>query len=254
MTNNTNQSSCPMMCWIIAALAGLFILVLGLALWDLMLMQAIFFGAVVFIIFGFLFSWLFCSGQSTPMGNSAPAVDDAPVEMTSARATQVTEPAASAREQENVVQIKASTPLPGETDLASRKGTWTYAAESSAAASTSAPSAAVASDDFDGDGVLEGTDEGTKPEALSAPRGGAADDLKRIKGIGPKLEKLCNEMGVYHFDQIAGWNADEVAWMNANLQGFKGRVSRDEWVAQAKLLASGGETEFSKRVDDGDVY
>ena len=254
MTNNTNQSSCPMMCWIIAALAGLFILVLSLALWDLMLMQAIFFGAVVFIVLGFLFSWLFCSGQSAPVGNSAPDTDDAPVETTSARATQVSEPAASAREQEQAVEIKASTPLPGETDLASRKGTWAYEADSSAAASTSAPLAEVASDDFDGVGVLEGTGEGTQPEALSAPRGGAADDLKRIKGIGPKLEKLCNEMGVYHFDQIAGWNADEVAWMNANLKGFKGRVSRDEWVAQAKLLASGGETEFSKRVDDGDVY
>jgi predicted flap endonuclease-1-like 5' DNA nuclease len=61
-------------------------------------------------------------------------------------------------------------------------------------------------------------------------------------------------MGFYHFDQIAAWTADEVAWVNANLQGFKGRVSRDEWVAQAKLLASGAETEFSKRVDKGGVY
>ncbi len=94
MTNNTNQSSCPMMCWIIAALAGLFILVLGLALWDLMLMQAIFFGAVVFIILGFLFSWLFCSGQSTAVGNSASAVDDATVETTSAPAALVAEPVA----------------------------------------------------------------------------------------------------------------------------------------------------------------
>ena len=48
--------------------------------------------------------------------------------------------------------------------------------------------------------------------------------------------------------------ADEVAWVDANLQGFKGRVSRDRWVEQARTLASGGETEFSKRVEDGDVY
>jgi predicted flap endonuclease-1-like 5' DNA nuclease len=45
-----------------------------------------------------------------------------------------------------------------------------------------------------------------------------------------------------------------VAWVDANLQGFKGRVTRDNWIAQAKILASGGETEFSKRVEDGDVY
>jgi predicted flap endonuclease-1-like 5' DNA nuclease len=61
-------------------------------------------------------------------------------------------------------------------------------------------------------------------------------------------------MGYYHFDQIAAWTDKEVAWVDENLQGFKGRVSRDNWVDQAKILASGGETEFSKRVDEGDVY
>jgi predicted flap endonuclease-1-like 5' DNA nuclease len=89
---------------------------------------------------------------------------------------------------------------------------------------------------------------------LSAAREGGPDNLKEIKGIGPKLEKLCHSMGVFHFDQIASWGPQEVAWMDANLQGFRGRVTRDDWVGQAKILASGGETEFSKRVDDGDVY
>ena len=59
---------------------------------------------------------------------------------------------------------------------------------------------------------------------------------------------------VLHFDQIANWTEAEVAWVNANLEGFKGRVSRDGWVEQAKILASGEDTEFSKRVDKGDVY
>lgn len=108
--------------------------------------------------------------------------------------------------------------------------------------------------DFDGDGVVEGTDEGTKPAALDGPRDGQGDDLKQIKGIGPKLEKLCNSLGFWHFDQIAAWSSDEVAWVDANLTGFKGRVSRDNWVAQAKTLAQGGETEFSNRVKKGDVY
>lgn len=107
--------------------------------------------------------------------------------------------------------------------------------------------------DFDGDGVVEGSFEGTRPEALDGPRGGVADDLKRIKGVGPKMETLCNSLGFYHFDQIANWNPNEVAWVDANLEGFKGRVTRDAWVSQAKLLATGGETEFSKRVDEGDV-
>lgn len=114
--------------------------------------------------------------------------------------------------------------------------------------------AASQGEDFDGDGIEEGTDEGAKPATLAQARGGQPDDLKQIKGIGPKLEQLCNKLGFYHFDQIANWTAQEVAWVDANLEGFKGRVSRDEWVAQAKVLAEGGETAFSKRVEDGDVY
>ncbi|WP_306116638.1 MULTISPECIES: NADH-quinone oxidoreductase subunit E [unclassified Roseovarius] len=97
-------------------------------------------------------------------------------------------------------------------------------------------------------------DAGTKPEALSAARDGKADDLKQIKGVGPKLEGLLNSHGIYHFDQIANWSDEEVAWADQSLVGFKGRVSRDNWVEQAKLLASGKGTEFSDRVKKGDVY
>ena len=101
---------------------------------------------------------------------------------------------------------------------------------------------------------VEALEDSVRPEALSGARNGGADDLKMIKGVGPKLEIMLNELGFYHFDQIAGWSAAEVAWVNDNLTGFKGRVSRDNWVEQARKLASGQETEFSKRVSDGDVY
>ncbi|WP_439141798.1 NADH:quinone oxidoreductase [Pseudooctadecabacter sp.] len=93
-----------------------------------------------------------------------------------------------------------------------------------------------------------------KPEMMSKPRGGAGDDLKQIKGVGPKLEKMLNGMGVWHFDQVAGWRKKEVEWVDENLEGFKGRVSRDEWVKQAKVLAKGGTTDFSKKVKKGGVY
>lgn len=96
--------------------------------------------------------------------------------------------------------------------------------------------------------------DGAKPQALDGPRDGKADDLKQIKGVGPKLEGLLNGLGIYHFAQIAGWSADEVAWVDENIIGFKGRVTRDNWVEQANTLAEGGETEFSKRVEEGDVY
>jgi NADH-quinone oxidoreductase subunit E len=96
--------------------------------------------------------------------------------------------------------------------------------------------------------------EATRPAALEAPRDGKADDLKKIKGVGPKLEELLHSLGIYHFGQIAAWGPSEVAWMDSNLEGFFGRVTRDDWVGQAKVLAAGDETEFSKRVDEGDVY
>jgi len=76
-----------------------------------------------------------------------------------------------------------------------------------------------------------------KPALLSEARGGKADDLKKIKGVGPKLEKELNAAGVFHFDQIASWSAEEAHWADHHLVSFKGRVSRDSWVDQAKELA-----------------
>lgn len=91
-----------------------------------------------------------------------------------------------------------------------------------------------------------------KPVGLSEPRNGQKDDLKRIKGIGPKIEGTLNELGIFHFDQIAEWSPATIDWVNGFLS-FKGRVQRENWIDQSKALASGGETEFSKRVDKGDV-
>lgn len=79
-----------------------------------------------------------------------------------------------------------------------------------------------------------------KPVLLTAARDGGPDDLRQIKGVGPKLETMLHGMGVYHFDQIAAWTPAEEAWMDDNIEGFKGRVTRDAWVAQAKALVAGG--------------
>ena len=117
-----------------------------------------------------------------------------------------------------------------------------------------APVAASASASASATPDVETAEDAARPEALSSARAGGADDLKMIKGVGPKLEIMLNDLGFYHFDQIAAWSAAEVAWVNDNLAGFKGRVSRDNWVEQASKLATGQETEFSKRVSDGDVY
>ena len=94
--------------------------------------------------------------------------------------------------------------------------------------------------------------EGRKPQAMAAARDGKADDLQKIEGIGPVLEKLCHELGIYHFDQIAGWGADEIAWMDSNLKGFRGRVTRDKWVSQAKIIVTEGMDAFLLRAKTND--
>ena len=130
----------------------------------------------------------------------------------------------------------AKAPAAAKAEAAAAKPAAKTAAKASAKAEAAAPAVG----------------EGTKPKALKAPRKGQADDLKQIEGIGPALEKLCNELGIYHFDQIAGWGVDEVAWMDTNLKGFKGRVSRDRWVAQAKLIGEVGMEEFLRRAKTND--
>jgi predicted flap endonuclease-1-like 5' DNA nuclease len=85
------------------------------------------------------------------------------------------------------------------------------------------------------------------PVRLSGPRGGAGDDLKEIEGIGPALEKLVNSLGFYHFDQIANWSEADVAVVDAEMKTFKGRITRDRWVAQAKLIVAEGLEAFRER-------
>lgn len=95
--------------------------------------------------------------------------------------------------------------------------------------------------------------DSNEPERLSKPKG-KADDLKMLKGVGPKLESILNEMGFYHYSQIASWTPAQVAWVDEAMSGVnRGRASRDGWVEQAKILASGGETAFSARVEAGEV-
>jgi NADH-quinone oxidoreductase subunit E len=112
------------------------------------------------------------------------------------------------------------------------------------AAKTAAPKAAPK--------AAAATAVASKPVGLAAARKGQPDDLKKIEGIGPALEKLCNEMGIFHFDQIAAWGASEIDWMDGNLKGFKGRVTRDKWVAQAKLIGEIGMDAFLIRAKTND--
>ncbi len=73
-----------------------------------------------------------------------------------------------------------------------------------------------------------------QPKSMPKPR--KVDDLKAISGIGPKLEKVLNELGVWTYAQIAGWTTEETAWVDDYLS-FAGRIERDDWIGQAAALA-----------------
>ncbi|UWQ36060.1 NADH-quinone oxidoreductase subunit E [Leisingera aquaemixtae] len=103
------------------------------------------------------------------------------------------------------------------------------------------------------EGAAAKATEESEPELLKEARGGLADDLKMLKGVGPKLEAKLNELGFYHFDQIADWTEEEIAWVDSRLQ-FRGRIARDGWVEQAKRLQVGDETEFAKRAKERHIY
>lgn len=83
-------------------------------------------------------------------------------------------------------------------------------------------------------------------EAVAQPAG-PADDLLRIKGVGPKLVALLASLGVTHFAQIAAWDEAEIERIDAHLGAFAGRIRRDSWVEQANFLASGDVAGFEAR-------
>jgi len=80
------------------------------------------------------------------------------------------------------------------------------------------------------------------------------DDLKRISGIGPSLEKKLNNIGIFTYQQISRFTHKDMADITELITFFPGRIERDNWVLQAKKLVKGTGTDFSKRVDKGDVY
>lgn len=82
-----------------------------------------------------------------------------------------------------------------------------------------------------------------RPAGIAKPA--APDDLKLISGVGPKIEAILNELGIFTFAQVGAWKKAEREWVDGYLN-FKGRIERDDWVKQAKALAKGGEAEYIK--------
>ncbi|MER8491682.1 NADH-ubiquinone dehydrogenase [Mesorhizobium australicum] len=108
------------------------------------------------------------------------------------------------------------------TDIAAREAA-TIAPAANAAPATSEAADVLLPEDFK---QLKAIEKPTRPS-----------DLKAISGIGPKLEKVLNGLGIWTFAQIAAWSPQEIAWVDDYLS-FKGRIGRDDWTAQAAVLAA----------------
>lgn len=72
-----------------------------------------------------------------------------------------------------------------------------------------------------------------------------------IGGVGPKIEATLHSLGIFHFDQIANWTPDEVQWVDSYLR-FRGRILRERWIEQARLLGQGIKTEAAAKYERGE--
>ena len=273
MSNDGGGWSCAQRCWGLALVSGVIAAFLLMVGGDWRLLPAVFACIVIAIIVGALLQWFACkpapvftaapqvartAAPITPQPAPAATVEADPVKPAPQQAPAPREPEtvepetmepvvpAAADTSEAASIVKPSKALAGEAELAARKGTWKFDGGTSRARPDSAP--VVAAEPASAPG------KAAAPDRLSAARAGGPDDLTMIKGVGPKLERLLHSMGFFHFDQIASWTEKEVAWVDTNLEGFKGRVSRDNWVEQARALAGGGTMEVSNKLSKGDVH
>ncbi len=93
---------------------------------------------------------------------------------------------------------------------------------------------------------------GKAPKRLEKARGGKPDNLTLIDGVGNAIEKRLFALGIYHFDQIAKMTEAEATWLGNEI-GFPGRVQRENWVSESKILSAGGMTDHAKRVESGEI-
>ena len=230
MSKPHSELSCSLSSWLLAAIVAVLAVVICRLFAELSWPGAIFVGVVSLGVLGLLFSWLFCRPlASLEELNAQSPAEPAPVAKPAAAPAAAAAPVAAATTA--VAEDPAPAPKPAKKPAAKPKATKKAAAEK-------AP---------------EPAGDESEPALMKAPKGGSGDDLKQIKGVGPKLEGTLNDLGIWHFEQIAAWTEKEIAWVDARLR-FKGRIERDGWIDQATTLAAGGTTEFSKKVKKGDVY
>ena len=92
-------------------------------------------------------------------------------------------------------------------------------------------------------GLVAASEKAAAPGGLKEPLDGVGDDLQLIAGVGPKLEMTLHSLGIWHYEQIAAWGPEDIAWVDEHLR-FSGRIEREQWVAQAVALSRGGREEY----------
>lgn len=203
MAHSEFKEAPPLHGWAIAVGAGALMFGVSLIPLDLGAIAAVAVGGVVALIVGVIFTL----AESAPKGATPSPNVAAPSIAPAVTSSVVAAPSAPA--------AAPATPVAEEP------------APAPVVEDTPAPMAAAPAESADV--------EPSQPKGLDAPVG-AADDLKRISGVGPVLEGKLNALGFYHFWQIAKWTRAEVDWVDGYLS-FKGRIDRDNWISQAAKLA-----------------
>lgn len=215
-----NATDCTRTCWIVATAIGLLVWIFTSGIGSMRWFEGLLLGLVACLLLGGLLVWLICQGH--------PARDGA--EWNPEPGTAVGKP--------SVAAPMAVTGLPNGS----------AAMPSVTPAGEAIPPAR--------DGHANGSRERADPEVADNVRVPATgdDDLKRIKGVGPKLEEVLHDHGITRFAQIAEWDDAQIDRFAEILGRMGSRIRSDDWVGQARLLERGEETEFSRRVEKGGVY
>lgn len=225
---------CNRNCWILGAIAGVVVLLFTSGIGDRGFFTGLFLGLLTFGMFGATLVWLLCADRPE-LSQS----DDIVSAQDWRREALDSEP------ETMLVPASLSEPVTGASQMPIMAG----------AMPAAKPAAATAP-------VVEAAPVAAKPaptpkpapaKAAAAKAEEPADDLRRIKGVGPKLSDWLRENGVTRFAQIAAWDAATVADFAHRLGRMGGRIETDDWVGQARLLAEGHQTEHSRAVDRGEA-
>lgn len=257
-----------------AGITGLVVAVFLMVVAHETIFVAVFMGLLTVLLFGGFLIWAFCSGRGAPgaadgTGDTPSLEDTTPVEAFSAQspegaaahaqaAAAIPTPAPAPAPEVTATEVeppKAEEPTPEAPEPEeTQKTEETKSAEPEATPEASPLAAMSAQVDAETQAGQPAAAEGAgkKPRGLKAPRKAGADDLKKIEGVGPKLEETLNGWGIWHYDQIAKWGPEEVAYADQNVPRFKGRCTRDKWVAQAKIIVEEGMDAFLERAKTND--